>query len=309
DVLGQSPRILQGPKTDKSIFNDLKTKLQREEVWEGQTVNYRKNGEEFIMEWSIAPVPDHTGSICQYLAVQRDVTSRIETERQLQASRDALMDSLLQREQMRETFGKFIPNAIVDNILADAGQLKPDIREATIFYSDIQKFSNITESMNPNKILEFVNEYFTVVTGIIEGKGGVIYQFQGDAILATFNLPIKEEQHAIHAVECAIDVLEKLDSHQFSCGISVKTRIGINTGRVVAGTVGGPSRLGYTVHGDAVNLAAHVEQVNKSYGTEILITENTVSQLGNRFKLSAVDTIAIKGRSKPITLYSVNRSF
>ncbi|MFC1665678.1 adenylate/guanylate cyclase domain-containing protein [Pseudomonadota bacterium] len=309
DVLGQSPRILQGPKTDKSVFGDLRAKLLRGEIWTGQAINYRKNGDEFIMEWSIAPVPDHSGSICQYLAVQRDVTKRVETERQLQESRDELMASLLQREQMRETFGKFVPNAIVDNILDDAGQLEPDIREATIFYSDIQKFSNITETMNPKNVLDLVNEYFKAVTGIIEEKGGVIFQFQGDAILATFNLPIKEEQHAVHAVEAAIDVLKKLNSHLFSCGTNLKTRIGINTGRVIAGTVGGSSRLGYTVHGDAVNLAAHIEQVNKIYGTQVLITESTVSQLGNRFDLRIVDTIAVKGRSNSVTLYSVNRPF
>ena len=218
DILGKAPRVLQGPKTDKTIFKDMKAKLREGEVWEGQTVNYRKNGEEFIMEWSIAPIHDHNGAICQYLAVQRDVTKRVETERQLQESREALIEALLKREQIRDIFGKYVPNAIVDRILADSGQLKPDIREATIFYSDIQGFSALTESMNPNAILDFVNEYFTIVTGLIENKGGVIHQFQGDAILATFNLPLKDEHHSINAVESALDILGTLDSPSVFAG-------------------------------------------------------------------------------------------
>jgi len=202
-ILGKSPRVLQGPKTDKTIFKDLKAKLQGGEVWEGQAVNYRKNGRQFIMEWSIAPVRDHNGAICQYLAVQRDVTKRVETERQLQESRDALIASLSKREHMREIFGKFVPKAIVDPILSDSGQLNPDIREATILYSDIQGFSMLTESMKPSVILDFVNEYFSIIAGLIENKGGVIHQFQGDAVLATFNIPLTAANHAINAVESA----------------------------------------------------------------------------------------------------------
>ena len=307
DILGKSPRVLQGPKTDKTIFKDLKTRLRDRRFWEGQAVNYRKNGQEFIMEWSIAPVHDNNGAICQYVAVQRDVTKRVETEKQLKESREALISSLVKREHMREIFGKFVPSAIVDQILADSGQLDPDVREATILYSDIQGFSALTESMNPKTILEFVNEYFSTVTGLIESRGGVIQQFQGDAILATFNIPLKAAHHAINAVESALDILDKLNSRRFLEGIAVSTRIGINTGRVVAGTVGSAGRLGYTVHGDTVNLAAHIEQENKRYGTDILIAESTARKLDNRFTLNMVDTVAIKSRATPVTLYTIKR--
>lgn len=309
EILGKSPRVLQGPKTDKAIFKDLKARLRSGEIWEGRTVNYRKNGREFIMEWSISPVRDAGGAICQYLAVQRDVTQRVETERQLQESREALIESLLKRERMRETFGKFLPDAVADRILIDSEQLTPDLREATIFYSDIQGFSALTEPMNPNDVLVLVNEYFSIVTDLIQNKGGVIHQFQGDAILATFNLPLEDTHHCTRAVESALDILETLEAHRFLGCISLTTRIGINTGRVVAGTVGGSGRLGYTVHGDAVNLAAHIEQENKQYGTDILITRSTADRLGDRFKLSVVDTVAIKGRNTPVTLYTIKKSF
>jgi len=308
DILGRSPRILQGPKTDRAIFRDLKTLLRRGKHWEGKTVNYRRDGSEFVMEWSIVPVLDDRGAINQYLAVQRDITGRVETERQLRESREELIASLRKREQMREIFGKFVPDAIVDRILVDSGRLQPDTREATIFYSDIQGFSTLTEQMAPDAVLRFINEYFELVTGLIENRGGVVHQFQGDAILATFNLPLEDPDHRANAVESALDVLHAVASREFPGGVAAPTRIGINTGMVVAGTVGSIGRLGYTVHGDAVNLAANIEQQNKHYGTNLLVSESTAGASGGGFEFRKIDSVSIKGRGAPVTLYTVDRS-
>ena len=305
EIVGQSPRLLQGPSTDLSIFNDLKRRLLHGETWEGRAINYRKNGQEFIMEWSIAPIRDDGGVIYQYVAVQRDVTERVENERELEQAREAVIDSLRKRELMHETFGKFIPNAIVDRVVADAGILEPDLREATVFFSDIVGFTALTEHMDPQSIMLLLNEYFSLVTEPIESKGGVIHQFQGDAILATFNLPVQGTRHAANAVEAALEIQDKLGTYRFGNGSALSTRIGINTGTVVAGTVGSSGRLGYTVHGDAVNLAARIEQENKRFGSQILITEATAREIGDEFDHQPVDTISVPGRDQPVTVYIV----
>jgi PAS domain S-box-containing protein len=305
EIVGQSPRVLQGPNTDRSIFNDLKQRLRQGETWEAQTSNYRKDGQEFIMEWSIAPIRDDDGVIHQYVAVQRDVTERVEAERKLEQAREAVTDGLRKRELMRETFGKFIPDAIVDRVIADAGILQPDLREATVLFSDIVGFTTLTEHMDPRSIVLLLNEYFSLVTAPIESKGGVIHQFQGDAILATFNLPIQDPRHAANAVEAALEIQDTLGTYRFGRGSVLGTRIGINTGAMVAGTVGNSGRLGYTVHGDAVNLAARIEQENKRLGTRILITDATAREIGDEFQFRAIGTISVPGRSNPVTVYTV----
>lgn len=308
DVVGRSPRILQGPNTDRSIFNEIGQKLRRGETWEGQTINYKKGGQEFVMEWSIAPLRDEEGVIRQYVAVQRDVTERVETERRLERANEAIIDGLKKRELLHETFGKFVPNAIVDRAIAEAGLLEPDLRDATVLFSDIEGFSSLTEKMDPQSILLLLNEYFTLITGPIEQRGGVIHQFQGDAVLATFNLPVADLRHAANAVEAAFEIQELLSSSHFGGVSALCTRIGINTGTVVAGTVGSSGRLGYTVHGDAVNLAARVEQENKRFGTRILITEATARELGEEFDARKVETISVPGRTQPVTVCTVKRS-
>lgn len=257
------------------------------------------------MEWSIAPIRDDDGVIYQYVAVQRDVTERVETERKLEQAKEALIDSLRKRELMHETFGKFIPNAIVDRVISDAGILQPDLREATVLFSDIVGFTALTEHMDPRSIVHLLNEYFSLVTAPIESKGGIIHQFQGDAILATFNLPVQDPRHAANAVEAALEIQDTLGTYRFGSGSVLGTRIGINTGTMVAGTVGSSGRLGYTVHGDAVNLAARIEQENKRMGTRILITDATVREIGDEFQARAIGTIAVPGRNTPITVYTV----
>lgn len=305
EIAGQSPRVLQGPSTDRAVFDDLRRRLRRGDTWEARTVNYRKDGQEFVMEWSIAPIRDDRGVIYQYVAVQRDVTARVETERKLERAREAVVDGLRTRELMHETFGKFIPNAIVDRVIADAGILEPDLREATVLFSDIAGFTTLTERMDPRSIILLLNEYFSLVTAPIESRGGVIHQFQGDAILATFNLPVQDAHHAANAVEAALEIQDILGNYRFGNASSLDTRIGINTGTVVAGTVGSSGRLGYTVHGDTVNLAARIEQENKRFGTQILITEATAREIGDAYDCRAVETIPVRGRRQPVTIYNV----
>ena len=144
-----------------------------------------------------------------------------------------------------------------------------------------------------------------MITKSIEARNGVIHQFQGDGVLATFNLPLENPNHAVDAVSAAMAIRELLSAHTFAEGIHLKTRFGINTGSVVAGTVGGTGRIGYTVHGDAVNLTARIEQENKQFGTDILIAEATVSKIGEAMTFRPVETITARDRQNPVTLYTI----
>jgi class 3 adenylate cyclase len=140
------------------------------------------------------------------------------------------------------------------------------------------------------------------VVAIIERHGGVITQFQGDAILAVFNLPLPDRDHAAQALRAALEIVRVCDEKSFA-GVRARNRIGLTTGRVVAGAVGSSGRLSYTVHGNAVNLAARIEAANKDYGTRILLSEKTAERCPG-FKLRKVADAEIRGYAEPVGLFT-----
>ena len=223
---------------------------------------------------------------------------------------NSMLAGLRERELLRETFGRYVPSAIVPSILADRGVLSPTTREATILFTDIKGFSTISERLEPERLVTLLNSYFDRLVEPIEARGGVIHQFQGDAILVTFNLPIEDPNHAAAAVETALKIQEILATETFLIDdepIRLTTRIGINTGRITGGTVGGTGRLGYTVHGDAVNLAARIEQLNKEFGTLILVSQSCVDLCHRKdFVFEPMGTVPIRGREQKVILYRVD---
>ena len=136
----------------------------------------------------------------------------------------------------------------------------------------------------------------------------MIQQYQGDAMLATFNMPTDRHGHADDAVGAALAIQRILRRRTFGPGLTIHTRIGINTGDIVGGTVGAGGRLGYTVHGDPVNIAARLEALNKEYGTKVLISEETRLQLTIPVDLTPLGSVDIRGRSRPVTIYALAES-
>ena len=204
----------------------------------------------------------------------------------------------------------FVPVGIADRIAAAEGPLidaQTETREATILFADMVSFTSVSEGMSPNELIATVNEYFELVDAPIEQRGGVICYFQGDAILASFNLPSTDPDHAGSAVAAALEIQQRLKKHEFAAGVKLKARIGINTGSVVGGFVGTPDRLSYTVYGDDVNIAARLEQLNKTRGTEILVSERTMQLCDSqRFHFKAHGSEVLRGRSGAINVFSPN---
>jgi len=206
----------------------------------------------------------------------------------------------------RETFGRFVPESIVATALKDKGVVRPQLREATIMFTDIEGFTTICEKLQPEKVVAMLNEYFEAAAKPIHESGGVITQFQGDAMLVSFNLPVEDPDHAASAVRAALGIQRITQTRHFVDGVVLKTRIGINTGPVVGGTVGDGDLLGYTVHGDAVNLAARLEQLNKEYGSRILISQRTAELAGKSFASKEVGRVSVRGHEQPILVYEIS---
>jgi adenylate cyclase len=200
-------------------------------------------------------------------------------------------------------FQRYVPTELVRTLIARGIESKPQARVATILFTDIEGFTRIGEELSPDRLVKLLNEYFSVISKPIERHKGVITQFQGDAILAVFNVPTDDPDHAANAVRAALEIQELLADRVFSEGIMLTTRIGINTGNVVAGSVGSEERVNYTVHGDAVNLAARLEALNNEYGTRIILSGSTAELVADRFACQPMGEITVRGKQTSVTVF------
>jgi class 3 adenylate cyclase len=203
---------------------------------------------------------------------------------------------------IREIFGKYVPESVAKQIVASKGMLEPKQLKATILFTDIENFTTTAESIPPKQVVQMLSEYFPAVIEPITRHGGVVNQFQGDAMLVTFNVPIEDPLHAEKAVKAASEIQEVLKGQTFA-GVELRTRIGINTGDVIAGNVGAGDRINYTVYGDAVNVAARIEQLNKELGTLVLISESTVDLLRDKNVVESMGDVSIRGKKKTMRVF------
>ncbi len=230
--------------------------------------------------------------------------SRVLELNQAVSSFEGMVDGLAERELIRQTLGRYVPSYIAEQLIKDDGSLEPIEAEATILFSDIAGFTGLTEQLGAVRTVEVMNAYFSRMTSIIEAEGGVVAQFHGDAILAIFNVPVEADDHAERACQAAVKMRRCALVETFA-GQPISSRIGINTGRVVAGAVGAEGRLSYTVYGDAVNRAARVEALNKETQTTILITESTAQDVRS-LALRLAGSLPIRGQSEPVTVYTTD---
>ncbi|MBB4264717.1 adenylate/guanylate cyclase domain-containing protein [Roseospira visakhapatnamensis] len=187
-----------------------------------------------------------------------------------------MLAGLRERERIRDLFGKYVPEEVARRLLAQGDPMPVDHAEATVLFADLAGFSSLTHALGPDHVVRVLNAFFSAMVAILEHHGGMVTQFQGDGMLVVFNLPEPHPDHATAAVLAALAMQRRLDQGPIA-GHDLRCRIGIGTGPAVAGAVGAEGRLTYTVHGDAVNLAARLESLNKTTGTRILLSDRTAA--------------------------------
>jgi adenylate cyclase len=157
----------------------------------------------------------------------------------------------------------------------------------------------MSERLAPETLVRTLNQFYAAAAEPLARHDGVINQFQGDAILATFNAPRLNPDHAANAIRAALEIHRLLAARTFGDGLVLRARIGINTGVVIHGLIGTPDRLGYTVIGDEVNIAARLEALNKEYGTSLIVSESTRDRAGaERFAFRLLDEARVRGRTR-----------
>lgn len=223
---------------------------------------------------------------------------------------DARIQASLEKKRLREAvveqLGRYVPEAVATSIIRDHRTLEPKRTLATILFADIEEFTRISEGLSPENVVTMLNEYFPAIVEPVIRHGGVVNQFQGDAVLVTFNIPLPDPNHADNAVKASQDIQQIVSERTFA-GVRLRTRIGINTGQVVAGNVGSDSRYSYTVHGDAVNSAARLEQLNKELGTYTLISATTKALLQHDYGLRSLGTVPIRGKQDGLGIYTLGQ--
>lgn len=216
-----------------------------------------------------------------------------------------MVKGLKERELIRDTFGKYVTKDVANVILDQQINLEGEVRICTILVSDIANYTTLSEGLSPEEIVQLLNEYFAVLVQIIQENNGVVNKFMGDSIFAIFNVPLDDPDHASHAIKAALAIKEITSTMEFGKKHHLKTRIGINTGSVVAGNIGAADRMEYTVIGDDVNIAARLEQLNKQFNTQILIGENTYELAKHQFKFNQIGNVQLKGKERTIKVYEV----
>jgi adenylate cyclase len=219
---------------------------------------------------------------------------------------------LAERERLKDTFGRFTNKEIAERALKGELTLGGEAKSVTVFFSDIRSFTAISEKLEPAEVVEFLNEYMTVMVDCVEKTGGVVDKFIGDSVMAVWGAPLSTGSPALDAmnsVRTALMMRSALQEFNKDRGEGkksiVKIGCGINTGEAIAGQIGSRSRMEYTVIGDAVNLASRTEALNKPFGTDILITENTYNLIGDHLITEEMPLVTVKGKEKPVRIFAV----
>ncbi len=216
-----------------------------------------------------------------------------------------------QKAFLKRAFKHYLGAEVIDQIIADPSrlQLGGEKRELTIFFSDIEKFSTFSEKLDPETLTRLLNEYLTDMTDIILEEGGYLDKYIGDAIVAFWNAPVSQSDHATRAIRtvlrCQRMLAERRALYQQKSGAVIKARIGMHTGEVTVGNMGSRDRFNYTVLGDAANLASRLEGANKTFGTYSMVSEVTWGLTQGRFLGRELGRIRVVGREQPMRVYEI----
>jgi adenylate cyclase len=218
-----------------------------------------------------------------------------------------------EKRRIKATFQHYLAPTVVEEILKDPENLKlgGEEQELTILFSDLRNFTSISEKLSPRQIEQLLNEYLTIMTDVIFTQNGTLDKYMGDAIMAFFGAPLKQPDHYLKACLTAVAMQQELNMLQQKWkqrGLpALDSGIGINTGPVVVGNMGSDVLFDYTVIGDNVNLASRLESLNKMYGTNIIIGENTHDHVKDAFRFRELDLVKVKGKETAVKIYELLR--
>lgn len=223
---------------------------------------------------------------------------------------NAMTAGLKEREMIRSTFGRYVGDKIRDEILSGEIPMDGEIKQATVLFADLRNFTPLVAVTPPKELIHLLNNYLNEMALCIRSNGGLILQFIGDEIEAVFGAPVDIPGPEKAAVKAALDMrkhLEILNRKHIEQGYSSLSHgIGIHTGRVLAANIGTRQRTAYSMIGDTVNLASRIQELNKVFKTDILISSKMFEKVKTGFEFTRMPETHVKGKKEPVTVYSVD---
>ena len=221
-----------------------------------------------------------------------------------------MLEDISGEKRVRSTMARYMDPGLADQLVRrDEELLGGKNLEATIMFSDIRRFTTVAEELGPQGTVALLNDYFTIMVEAIQSQGGMLDKFIGDAIMAVFGLPVPHGDDTDRGVRAAISMITSLfdwNQHRVSEGrMPIDMGIGLNTDLVVAGNIGSPKRMDFTIIGDGVNLASRLESACKQYSARILISEHTFGRLKGVYRTREVDYVIVKGKTEPVGVYEI----
>jgi adenylate cyclase len=215
-----------------------------------------------------------------------------------------------EKAQLRGTFQRYLGEDVIELALADPEKLNQgEKREMTVLFSDIRGFTSLAEHMTPERLAAFINGYLSPMTSIVFDEKGTLDKYIGDALMAFWNAPLDQPDHALRACRAAVHMLQRLEALKVGWRAAgypeLDIGIGVNTGPMVVGNMGSDVRVDYTVLGDAVNLGSRLEGTNKLYDTRIVIGETTWAQVRHATVCRRLGAVKVKGRREPVRIYEL----
>jgi len=212
--------------------------------------------------------------------------------------------------KMKSTFSRYLGEDVIEIAIANPERLnRGEKRDMTVLFSDIRGFTTLSEQMSPEALAAFINEYLSPMTAIVFEEKGTLDKYIGDALMAFWNAPLDQPDHALRACRAAVKMLERLDALKKDWRAKglpeLEIGIGVNSGPMVVGNMGSDVRVDYTVLGDAVNLGSRLEGTNKEYGTRIIISESTWQQAKDQLVCRRLGAVRVKGKRLPVAIYEL----
>ena len=216
-----------------------------------------------------------------------------------------------EKRKVKRLFSRFVSRDVYTQLLAEPSRatLGGQRREMSVLFSDIRGFTTVSERSEPEEIVRTLNEYFTRQVKVVFAHRGTVDKFVGDMIMALFGAPLDDPDHADHAVQTALAMIDEL--HGLNKEWAAQGRptldigVGVNSGDMVAGIIGSEAIMSYTVIGDNVNLGSRLESLNKQYNCHIIISENTRQRLKRRYDIRPLGDVVVKGKTQPVAIFEV----
>jgi adenylate cyclase len=316
ELLGCSAENHSAGVEGRSIFELVKTAPDHFSQWIDSSINGqdRKTASQYYPEQTVGGINGEQRTVNISINRMADVENP-------QQARGALivMEDVSHEKRLKSTLYRYMTQELAEQLLQDGdARMGGERKTVSVLFSDIRNYTGMTEKMEAEEVVQFLNGYFETMVDAVFRYKGTLDKYIGDAIMAVFGAPLRLEDHAWMAVQSALDMRERLAEFNVrrsadfrrkfpaaAAPLPIRIGIGINSDTVISGNIGCTKRMEFTAIGDGVNLSSRLESASKAYGCDILLSQSTYRECAGRILARELDVVRVKGKTEPIAVYEL----